>query len=487
MSSDVGLGTDQLSKAAQEWFRKGTEALHRNNWDFAIECFSNCIRMKPDNVLYRQTRHGCIRKKYDDNGSGARMAGVKLMGVRGKIKKARMQKNWTAVDQAAEEGMTINPWDAQLYADIGEAAVEQERGDVAAYAWEQAVKQDMTNIGYNRSLGYVLRDRGQYDKARECFARIYKADPTDADARSMMSRLDAEQTMDGGGYEKAKDTQDVKVAKEEPVNAYEADRQARKGGAPAADAPGESAELDLIHAIRKDPKDINNYVKLAELYRSERKLPQSIEQYDKALEVSGNDTAILESREDVELELIRERATEAADRARKNPDKDRLKEKAIALRDEYVTRQIDVLKPRVERHPNDTRMRFDLAELYRKTKQYTSAIPLYQQASADSRLKEDSLVWLGECFIRTGKLDLGRRQFEKALETLSKEKPDAFKTAHYCLGRVYEKAKKNDLAESHYSEILLMDYEYKDVQKRLEDLQAASGGLDLLDDEEVDI
>jgi tetratricopeptide (TPR) repeat protein len=189
----------------------------------------------------------------------------------------------------------------------------------------------------------------------------------------------------------------------------------------------------------------------------------------------------------VELELIRERATEAADRARKNPDKDRLKEKAIALRDEYVTRQIDVLKPRVERHPNDTRMRFDLAELYRKTKQYTSAIPLYQQASADSRLKEDSLVWLGECFIRTGKLDLGRRQFEKALETLSKEKPDAFKTAHYCLGRVYEKAKKNDLAESHYSEILLMDYEYKDVQKRLEDLQAASGGLDLLDDEEVDI
>ena len=445
--SEGGLGGDQLSKAAQEWFRKGTEAMNRQNWDFAIECFGNCVRMKPDILLYRQTRHGCIRKKYDDNGSGARMASMKLMGVRGKVKKARMKKDWTQVDQAAEEGLTINPWDAQLLADVGEAAVEQERGEVAAYAWEQAVKQDLNNVAYNRSLGYVLRDRGEYKKARECFNRIYKADPTDGEARSMMSQIDAESVMDRGNYEKAQSTQDVKVEKEKPANAYEADRQARKGGAKAAEAPGESAEMDLKHAIRKDPDNVNNYLKLAELYADERKLPQSLDMYDQALERSNNNVDILEQREDVELEVMKDRAAEAVDRARKNPDKDRLKEKAIALKQELVEKQIEFLTPRIERHANDMRMRFDLAQLLRATKQFAKAIPLYQQASADTRLKEDALVWLGECFVRSGKLDLGRRQFERALETISSgDKPEPFKMAHYWLGRVYEKAGKNEQA-----------------------------------------
>ena len=97
---------------------------------------------------------------------------------------------------------------------------------------------------------------------------------------------------------------------------------------------------------------------------------------------------------------------------------------------------------------------------------------------SDPRIKVESLVLLGECFAKDGKLDLGRRQFEKALDGLSAtDKPDPFKTAHYYLGRIYEKAKKNDQAEHHYGEILAVDYEYKDVLKRLEGLQGTEGGI----------
>ena len=55
------------------------------------------------------------------------------------------------------------------------------------------------------------------------------------------------------------------------------------------------------------------------------------------------------------------------------------------------------------------------------------------------------------------------------------DKPELYKTAHYWLGRLYEKAGKNEKAENHYTEILAADYEYKDVLKRLEELQ---GGED---------
>jgi len=36
---------------------------------------------------------------------------------------------------------------------------------------------------------------------------------------------------------------------------------------------------------------------------------------------------------------------------------------------------------------------------------------------------------------------------------------------------LYEKAKKTDKAEHHYNEILSQDYDFRDVLKRLEELQ----------------
>ena len=476
-----------MSQWAIEWYKKGSEALAKKNFDFAAECFFHALKMEPDNKLYREIRHGCIERMYDGNGTGARMASVRLVGIRGKIKKARLTKKWAEVDLAAEEGLLLNPWDAQLYAEIGEAAVLREHSGVAQYAWTKAVRHDRNNIAYNRSLGTVLRECGEYKLARDCFKRIYNADPTDSEARAMMNQLDAESVMDRGGYDKADSTQDVKAADEQPVNAYELDRRARRGQQPRADAPGESEEMDLRHAIRRDPDNLNHYLRLGELYHKQRNLPQALEIYEQALEKSGQNTDVLELKEDVELDILRDKLADAAELARRNPDKTRRTHKASALQKLLISREIEVLVPRAERHPQDMRLRYDLAERYRKTKQYPKAIPLYQQATADSRLKNDSLVWLGECFVRNHKVELGRRQFDKALLSLNvNDHPEPFKLAHYWLGRIYETAGQYDLAENHYTEILSVDYDFRDTHQRLEELQGTTGGL-VFDDDDIDI
>ena len=36
------------SKTAQEWFEQGNEAFDRNDWDTAIESYTESIRLKPD-------------------------------------------------------------------------------------------------------------------------------------------------------------------------------------------------------------------------------------------------------------------------------------------------------------------------------------------------------------------------------------------------------------------------------------------------------
>lgn len=112
-----------------------------------------------------------------------------------------------------------------------------------------------------------------------------------------------------------------------------------------------------------------------------------------------------------------------------------------------------------------------------RVKRYDDAIKLFQQCVVDTRLETDSLVLLGECFLKENKLPLAKRQFEKALPNLNpQEKKEQFKTAHYALGRIAEKNGDRDSAENHYNEILGVDYGYMDVAKRLDNLGSLEPG-----------
>ncbi len=469
---------NEREKGGAEWYRKGTEAMQHKNWSYAIECFSNCARLVPDNVLYRQARIGCIRKSYDDNGTGARMAGMRLMGVKGRIKKSRMSKDWKGVEAAAEEGLLVNPWDAQLFFDLGEATEALQNTGVARYALESALQLDKENVEYNRKLGAFLFERRDYKPARACYERVYKLVPTDSEARSMLGRIDAVSVLDRKGLEDAESTRDVMVEQPAaPVNAYEEDRRARKGQTKSADAPGESAETDLVHAIRKDPRNISLYLKLADLYKASREFGKAIDQLEKAREISPESGEIRELILDVQLMQLREDAAEAQVRARANPTKERLVEKAKALQQDVVQKEVEYFSLGVELNPTDLKKKFELAQRLasRNVKQFSKAIPLLQQAAANPNLKVESLVLLGECFAREGKNDLARRQLEKAVEGLNyADRPEAFKSAHYLLGRIYQAGGKGEQAEHHYGEVLAVDYDYKDVLKRLDEMGGGS-------------
>ena len=455
------------NKIAADCFRKGNEAMAKENWDYAIDMLDKAVRLVPDNVLFRQTKRGCTRKKYNDNGSGARMANVKLMGCRGRIKKSRLQKDWDRVDRAAEEGLELNPWDSGLNFDLGEACRQREYLGVAIEAYRTALQNDPKNSEYNRILGTLLRERGEYPEALKCFETILRVDPTNSEARSICGQIQAESVMDRGGYEKAEQTRDVKVP-----NAYEIDRQARKAKSKPDVGPGASVEEDLKRAIRKEPEAVNAYLKLADYYRNTKQLESAAETLKQAVDVSGNDSDVREQLEDVELDMMRNAAGLAREDARANSDDEKLVANAKALATELLQREIEVLSSRCDRYPNDMRFKMELGKRFMRADRPQQAVPLLQQASSDTRMKHHALVLLGEAFLKLKKADLARRQFEKALDGLSpQDHPDEFKAAHYFLGRIYEKKGIIDKADHHYTEILAIDYEYRDVLKRLESLQ----------------
>ena len=274
-------------KMAADCFRRGTEAMQKENWDYAIQMFLQCVRMVPDNLLFRQTLRGCEKKKYGNNKSGAKMSGMKLMGPRGRIKKGQLKKEWNLVDQASEEGLAINPWDPQLNADLGEACIKQEFKEIAVYAYECAVEGDSNNKELLQQLAELYEARGDFQVAVTVWERICRVDPNDGDARMRANQAATKQVIDRGGYEGADNTKGVmadhEVAKRLNIS---------KDG--TADGPGQSEEADLQRAMRKEPDNKDHYQRLGDFYKRSGKFDEAVQMFEKAVELSGGDVNIKE-------------------------------------------------------------------------------------------------------------------------------------------------------------------------------------------------
>lgn len=461
--------TADKNKIAADCWRKANEAMAREQFDYAVDMLFRAMLLVPDNLVYRQTLRGATRKMYKDNKTGARMAGMKLMKIRGRAKKAKLTKDWKNLNAAAEEGLRINPWDAALNAAVGEAAFQLGWREVALFGYEMALLEDPDNLEYNRQYAALQEERGNYNEAIAAWRRVYKQDPNDQVARSKVTQLEASSMMRKGGYDDAESTRDVKTA-------YEQDRQARsrsQAGQPA-DGPGVSLEADLQRAIRKEPENKDNYLKLADYYKRNKQLNEAAEMLQQALQLSGGDHTIREQLEDVELEQMRQNHERAKEAVASNPDDETARKNAVSLAREILLREVEVFSSRVDRYPKDARLKFDLARRHMRLQNYAKAIPLLQQAVADSRIEADVLVALGDCFLREKKKPLALRQYEKAREKIDMhDNPDLFKKTHYMLGCLYDEAGNQQKAEEHYQEVLGVDYEYRDTLQRLERLQAS--------------
>jgi tetratricopeptide (TPR) repeat protein len=461
------MSDDQKRKMAADCWKRGNEAVPKENWDYAIQMYFTSVKLVPDNFLYRQSLRFTEYKKYGDNKTGARMAGMKLMPVKGRIKKCRMSKDWAGLADACEDGLEVNPWDPQLGAELGDALKELGYQEVAKFAYEESLKVDPTNVAVNKSLALINEERSEYNEAIACWKRILKVDPQSGEARSKITALDARSVMDRGGYEGAESTQNVmaahEVAKRLNINKD-------------ADGPGVSVEADLQRAIRKEPANKDNYLKLADHYKLGGKLEAAEEQLLKALEVSGNDMAIRQMLEDVQLGLMQKTIDMTKEQARNNPADAAVKQRAGELAAELNKRKIEIFAVRVDRYPNDMRMKCDLASEYMSVRKWQLAIPLFQQARSDPRLKGEALIKLGKCFYYDGKPQLAIRQFEQAMPEIKyDEKPKVYTDLYYSAGRLYEEMKNIPAAEEAYQKVLEVDYSFKDTVDRLNKLQGGGG------------
>jgi len=440
-----------LVRGAEHWFEKGVEAMDCRNWDYALECLGQAVRLEPSHLESRKQKHRSSRRRFGRRGPVPKVATVRLAAIRSRIRTALIRDDWLNVDKLAEDGNAINPWEAEFYALIARAASRFGNLKIARYAWTSAVKLEPDNARFYREFGGVLQRLGDYELARECYLRIDAIDPTGQVSAELVAAVDIAAVIHDGGYSAAETTRDV--AMDDPHDA-------------ACDGiEVEEESLDIEHDLREE---LRQMVTAGETHVQAGRLCSALECFKSARELAPQNRSIRRRHEDVELAWLRQQAITAQDEARFHATLDEPQQTAAARAKDLMNRELQIREARVAEADDDCLAAFQLADLYRRSSRFTDAVPLFERAAGEENLKAESLIGLGECLIHSQKASLGHRYLVTALSMIEAgHKPNAFKLAHYWLGRLYEAQNYQEQAEQHFLTIARLDPGFRDIEHRL--------------------
>lgn len=472
------MADENKAKIAQTLFGHGNNALQKQNFPYAVECFGKCTKLVPDNLVYRQSLRGAERLNYKDNKKGAPMASLKMKPAMLRLAAARTRKKWADVMQAAEDALVFNPWDVGCHLELARAAYELDMTHVGIWVAEQGVGLDPKNAKMHRLLAELLEKDGQFERAVRAWETVRKIDPSDHEASSRARQMAANATIERGKYE---DSESFRQSLADSAKTDQLLEEAR-GSTDSHENRLRKEIAELEAKAEKDPDNGGVYVQVGNLYRKLREWEPAYKAYQKALHASGGtdqDVKVLMLECQIEpykerLELIKQRS-EQLDKSQ--PDAaakfKKLKEQYTACKQEIVKREIEMYRFRVDLDAQDTAAHYHLGYLLGQEGNYDEAIKELQKGRNDPDHKWEALCWLGFCFWKKNNFPLAAKNLSDANEAVPKNDEEGKKLVWYYQGCVAQDRGDTDSARDFFNEIAAIDYEYKDVSKRLDALTGA--------------
>lgn len=446
--------TPASRKRFKQLFEHAGKQAAQDSFDYATDLFTQCVLGDVDNRVYWQSFFANLKKKYDNNKKGARMASLRTSGDKAAIKKAQLSKNYTGVLKCGVEVLKLNPWDIFTLMAMHHAGEELELNDVPLLFLRIALDASPHNVDVNRAAGHALRLRNQYDQAIVCWRRVDEASKADDDyASRQIAELSVERTIVKGGYDGAETSREVKVDKSQgPQTRQELSR-----------------EQALLQAIRLDPFEMKNHFDLAEFYFQEEDYAQAEKTLQKAYDQSNENADIFDRLEDAQLRNLRYKLRQAEDAA-KSSGTEEAKAAWKKAKQRYDARSLAAMERRVEQYPNNLAFKFEFGRALQLSGKANEAIQQLQVAKDDPNRQGECLLRLGQCFQKIKQYRLAVPHFDQAIQQISDRDIGNKKTALYYAGRLALGLKETEKAEKYLATLAGIDFGYKDVAALLDRL-----------------
>ncbi len=461
---------EESQKKAKVFFDRGAQVARAGQWDYAIEMYMQGLALDPEAMdAHQQLRDIALKRK---------ASGGKKMGMFEAMKFGTGGKDARQNFLNAERQLAFEPGDSSLMTTLMENAYKAGAFDTTLWIAKQLVQalddagQKSGDFGKYLKVRDTYRNLKRFSDSVEVSARLLRMRPDDSDLKDAHRSLAAEEAMDKGNYQRATNFRDSMRDKEGQQKLIESEKDI--GNVDYL----EKMVIDSEAQLAADPNEQGKMAKVIDALRKigtpaseERALERSLQFYEKTRAFRFKMVA----------SDIRLRQLEAEDRARraelaKAPTDP---EKKQAYLDWYAQRadeELTIFTEVAGQYPTETKWKFQMAERLVRLKRFVDAIPIYQEAVNDPKLRNEAKLKLGQAFLEAEFFDEAADTLKELMEGYEIQGDTTAKEIYYWHGRASEA--KNSLPEAlkSYSQVMKWEFNYRDVQKRIKELRAKSQG-----------
>lgn len=448
---------------AKQLFDQGKKVADTGNFDYAIEMYLSGIAIDPDNTDAHQALRDISLKR--------KVSGGKALGMteKWKLKKGDDKQNMVN----AEKLLAYDPGDLGNMVSLFQTAYTAGFYDTVMWIGRIAMQANITKPkGPDFKTFIILRDIykgvGQWQDAVDACTWAAKMKPDDMDLQKELKDLGAQVTMMKGKYGVAKsfresvrdmDKQSKLMREDSDVRTVDALQQA------IADAKAEHEAEPL------EPGKLMKYVEVLRKTETLEYENQAIEILEDAFKRTGQ---FRWRKSAGEIKLIQfsrmERGMRQAYQA--NPADEQAKKDYLQFRKEKAEEELKEYSLWAEHYPTESQFKYNVATRLFDLGRHDEAIPVLQQVRQDPKYRTDAAVYLGRAFFEAGFADEAVDTLHAARESYQIKGDPKDKDMTYWYGRSLELKGDIPAALKAYSQVFMIDSNYRDVQVRIKALRA---------------
>lgn len=437
---------------------KAEEAVKRRNYPFAVNLYAQLLALQPDNGKARAGLRTALFKKAEVKPPSkliALIAGGPSLLV-GKV--ASLCGSHAAAAKAFERYLTLDPLAEGTNLALGQSLERAGHTQSALAVYRAYAEHEPRCLPAARAAGRLLYESGELQDAYDMYERALKVDPRDQESLRARKNLAAEGALRKSGIETAQSSRELIKDREQ---------QARLEKSSRLQLSAEEIEQELDEVERKlgdNPDDVKALLRASELHEMRRDPQSALDCLERAHQLRQDDPALGDRVGDLRIRMQEERVKAAETRG---------DDVAAANAGRALTEmRCAEYRRRVERHPTDLALRFELGRALVDAGEHDAAITELQQAVKDPRRQVEALLALGRAFRAKDLGELAVAQLEKALQLAGSGALG--KQVLYELGGIAEDQGRRDAALRHYGSILEKDYGFRDVADKVSRLKSAA-------------
>ena len=455
----AGERSDQSAQQAQNFFNKGVAAFERNNYDIAIDLLMQCVTLTPGFSRARKfLRAAQIAKfrKEKKSGMAAQLQEFSAMLMRMKIKGLLKAGKTEPALLECEKLLAMNPLHSQNVELAVEVADASGHPDAALFTVEAAYENNPDDMLLLRRVADYYMAVGDYAKARDAYIKLNAFLPNDQTIFKQLKDAEARQTMASGWEDAAGQKDGYRKLIADKDQAKSLDIQAK---AVVAGSDAEALIDEAKSRLEKEPTNLNYYRALARLYTQNKRYDEAVATLESARAVNAADPEL-----DRMVTTTKIASFEARIEALKASGDASGAQNLDTEMNQFV---FDDLVSRVQRYPNDLKLRFELGMQYFRYDYFDDAIGQFQLAQRSPKERVESLYYLSKCFAKKGQRDMAVMQLETANEQLP-IMDDLKKKVMFELGVLAEESGDIEKAFNFYKDVYGADIGFEDIGARME-------------------